>query len=82
MKLLLLLLLTGCTASTTVYRDGKPTFRTNANCATLRLGADGSLAMTGVDHSTPQRAIGETITARGNALGGVIGALGASALIH
>jgi len=91
MKLALLILLlalgfaltlSGCAAHTMVfYPNGKPKLVTNADCDSLNLGADGSLAMTGVRHSTEQDAIGRTITARANGIGGVIGAMGAAALL-
>lgn len=76
--LLLCLLLTGC-ASTT-YRDGQRTFHTSADVASLRIGADGSLTMTGVSHSVMQREIASTITARANGLSALLSAAAAAAL--
>lgn len=80
--LALLIFLAGCTAHTSVYGpDGKPRFVTNANCSSFKLGADGSLAMVGVDHSTPQKAIAETITSRANGVSALVTALGTAAIL-
>lgn len=80
--LLLLLALTGCVSQTRTYGpDGHLRFSTTANCASLRLGADGSLTMTGVDHATGQRELANTITARANGFAGLVTALGTAVLV-
>lgn len=80
MRILLCLLLVGC-ASTT-YRDGNRVFHTSADIASLRIGADGSLTMTGVNHSAPTTAQGKAAGDRLNELMGIIGTAGASMLFH
>lgn len=79
----ILSLLSGCSAHTMVfYPNGKPKLVTNTDADSFRFGADGSLAVTGMKHSTEQDAISRTITARSNGIGGILGAAGAAALFH
>ena len=77
------LLFSGCSAHTLLfYPNGKPKMVTNADADSFRLGADGSLLVTGMKHSTEQDAISRTITARANGAGGILGAAGTAALFH
>jgi len=79
--LLCLLLLTGCTAQTrSYYASGKIRFVTNANCQSLTVDKDGALTMTGVDHSTPQRELANTVTARAQGVGAIGAAVAGSTL--
>lgn len=55
-------------AQTVYRRDNDTVFRTNADIATLRIGADGSLTASGIGHSVPQRALNESVDALGNAV--------------
>jgi hypothetical protein len=63
-------MLAGC-ASTTVYRDGKPILKTQADAKSLAFSqGDTSLKVVGLNHSTPTRAGGSVIGTTGTAVAG------------
>lgn len=80
MRYLVLLLLTGC-AHTTIYEDGKPVLKTQADAtnvsfvtARTRFHADR------LDHSTPMIAQGRAMAEKYGAFGSVITAIGGTAI--
>ncbi len=78
--LLAALMLTGCAAHTTVYRDGKPLLVTRSDAQSLAF-KDGatSLVIVGLDNSTPTTAQGKAIAARLDAIAaGLIGIAGSA----
>ncbi len=84
MKLLFLLPLVfvGC-AQTTVFRNGQPILRTQANASLVVFSqGDTALRIEGMNHSTPTRAGGSVIGTTGTAAAGVATAILTNGLVR